>query len=249
MSLPFSNFQAGYVSTARRKDPFHQFIIGYPKLAAMMELQPKLAIYRQFGALNAQNLLYYQGELIDLQEQLRKQQWEDDRSQHEKRKEYASAWYRLQESKDDSDAEQLDIVLKIRKLLKEYSELRNNVKHKLEYSPRPDTALIQQHTIHSYRKPAKSDLDYVQNFLQDDTMRPLALLGDDAEIYGSMKYRDSHNPDLVALCPRSTDVIVFFMWIARVVGPGVGLFRGSIAIKYVLMDRREAKMQTWRVRR
>jgi hypothetical protein len=66
-----------------------------------------------------------------------------------------------------------------------------------------DTALIQQHTIHGYRKPAKWDLQYMQDYLQEDAMGPLALTGDDAGVWGSMQYRKSYSPDLVTLCPRA----------------------------------------------
>jgi hypothetical protein len=74
---------------------------------------------------------------------------------------------------------------------------------RLTSSQHADTALVQQHTIHSYRKPAKWDLEYMQDYLQQDSMGPLALLGDDAVVWGSMNDRKSYSPDLVALCPRA----------------------------------------------
>ena len=46
-------------------------------------------------------------------------------------------------------------------------------------------------------------MDHIQDYLQTDAMGPLALTGDDAEVWGSMKYRKSHKPDLIALCPRA----------------------------------------------
>jgi hypothetical protein len=40
---------------------------GYPKLARHMGASPEIAIFRRFGALNAQNLLYLQAELVHLE--------------------------------------------------------------------------------------------------------------------------------------------------------------------------------------
>jgi hypothetical protein len=104
------------------EDPFTDVVVGYPKLAAKMEIQPELAIYRRFGALNAQNLLYYQAQLIDLEEKLRRQQAQDDQNATGRKSMYAKTWYRLRESEDDGDTDQLDLVMKIRETLNEYSE-------------------------------------------------------------------------------------------------------------------------------
>ena len=57
--------------------PLAEKVRGYPKLAGQMGLRPEVAIFRRFGALNAENLLYFQAELAllerDLQEQQREQ--------------------------------------------------------------------------------------------------------------------------------------------------------------------------------
>jgi hypothetical protein len=185
------------------RDPLHDIVIGYPKLAAKMQLQPELAIFRSFGALNAQNLLYYQAELVDLEQQLRKQQVQDDQDKTGKKSMYAKTWYRLQDSHEDGDTEQLELVLKIRKTLKDYSESEMASRISVRYSPWTDAALIQQHTIHSYKRPAKWDLEHMQDYLQTDAMGPLVLTGYDADVWGSMTYRKSYSPDLVALCPRA----------------------------------------------
>jgi hypothetical protein len=104
------------------RDVLDHVVVGYPKLAAKIEIQPELAIFRRFGALNAQKLLYYQAELIDLEEKLREQQVEDDRDTRGTKSLYAKTWYRLKESDEDGDTEQLDLVMRIRQNLKEYSE-------------------------------------------------------------------------------------------------------------------------------
>jgi hypothetical protein len=105
------------------RDPFPHIVKGYPKLAAKMEIQPEASIYRRFGALNAQNLLYFQAELTFLERQLREQQWQDHQDQNTGSKSlYAVNWYRLDDSEVDGDTDQLELVLRIRERLKEYSK-------------------------------------------------------------------------------------------------------------------------------
>jgi hypothetical protein len=89
-------------------DPFRHVTIG-------------IAIYRRFGALNAQNVLYFQAELVDLEEKLRAQQVQDDGDPKGKKSLYAKTWFRLKDSAVDGDTRQLDLVMKIRETLREYS--------------------------------------------------------------------------------------------------------------------------------
>lgn len=84
----------------------------------MMESLPEAAIFRKFGALNAQNLLYYQAELTYLEQKLHAQQHTDKTQGTDLEKKYAVDWFWL----GRAPSTQLDLVLKIRTLLKEYSE-------------------------------------------------------------------------------------------------------------------------------
>jgi hypothetical protein len=105
-------------------DPFSGIVVGYPKLAAKLEVLPEAAIFRRFGALNAQNLLYYQAELAFLELELRAQQKQDSESQNGQGASYATNWQWLKHSKTDGDGRQLDLVMQIRDLLKQYSEFK-----------------------------------------------------------------------------------------------------------------------------
>ena len=96
-------------------------VYGYPRFAGQIETQPEYAIFRRFGALNAENLLYLQAELTDLEISLRQQQKVDSESGHARKSKYSRSWYPLSISKSHGDTTQLDIVLEIRKKLKEYS--------------------------------------------------------------------------------------------------------------------------------
>ena len=93
---------------------------GYANLSSVMATDRELAIYRRFGALNSQNLLYYQAELLGLEDDLREISAEDRRSQDPDKRLYGDNWYELSNAEPGKDM-QLQKVLQIRKLLKEYS--------------------------------------------------------------------------------------------------------------------------------
>lgn len=121
-----SHIDASLAGKMSYNDPFQHLIPGYPKLAAKIEVLPEVAIYRKFGALNAQNLLYLQAELTSLERDLRDQQIADHNERsldpNVKKYKYARSWEWLRESADDGSTAQLDLVIKIRETLKEYSK-------------------------------------------------------------------------------------------------------------------------------
>ena len=94
---------------------------GYAKLASLMGAYPEVAILRRFGALNAQNLLYLQAELVALEANLRACE-SQDRSRPE-RSAFSKDWYTLSQSAlaDEESGDQWRTVLKIRKRLRQYS--------------------------------------------------------------------------------------------------------------------------------
>jgi hypothetical protein len=94
---------------------------GYPTLAGEIEMRPEMAMFRRFGALNAENILYLQAELISLEGELRKQQSDDNASGHENKVKYAVNWLHLRHSRRNGDTKQLDLILKIRESLSQYS--------------------------------------------------------------------------------------------------------------------------------
>lgn len=120
---------------------------GYAKIATLMGAYPEVAIIRRFAALNAQNILYMQAELVDLESRLRRYEEEDRSSGDQNRVDYAVDWFKLSnavdaspssgsqtgtstndesEKADDGDNEvpqgrRWRLVLQIREKLKEYS--------------------------------------------------------------------------------------------------------------------------------
>jgi len=95
---------------------------GYSKIASLMSHHDELAIFRRFGTLNLQNLLYLQAELTHLEEDLRKIVANDQA--HPGRQFHTKYWYSLAHSENDEEKEQWDKVLQIRETLKEYSMRR-----------------------------------------------------------------------------------------------------------------------------
>jgi hypothetical protein len=100
--------------------PWDDLVTGYPKLAGRMEHLPEEAIFRRFGALNARNLLYFQAQLVALEGELVRRERED--SGQLERCRFANDWFWLSQSQLQGSSEQLDLVLKIRATLKEYSK-------------------------------------------------------------------------------------------------------------------------------
>jgi hypothetical protein len=68
---------------------------GYAKLASLMGAYPEVAIVRRFAALNAQNILYLQAELVNLESRLRLVEEEDRNSGDPSRVDCAVDWFKL----------------------------------------------------------------------------------------------------------------------------------------------------------
>ena len=94
---------------------------GYPKLADYVALEPQSAIFKRFGALNAENLFYMQAEIAGLEEELREIVANDTNSRDPKVQKFSQSWRILQAARENSA--QWQKRMEIRARLKEYSEL------------------------------------------------------------------------------------------------------------------------------
>src|SRR5579871_4460776 len=96
---------------------------GYPKLAGLMGAYPEAATFRRFGALNAENLLYLQAELSELEFELRKASDMNEKSADPTRAMYSTHWLSMRHSENtpNGDSHQWRLVLQIREKLNEYS--------------------------------------------------------------------------------------------------------------------------------
>jgi hypothetical protein len=96
---------------------------GYTKLASLMSAKPELAIFRRFGSLATQNLLYLQAELAHLEQELARSAKADAESGNDELKTYDRHWKSLAKSgpAPNGNSQQWVIALQIRKTLREYS--------------------------------------------------------------------------------------------------------------------------------
>lgn len=96
--------------------------MGYTDLALLMGQYPESAIYRRFSALNAENLLYLQAELVNLEKRYRKLKSTAVANDPEKIN-YDEDWYMLKHSGQAVPNDEVwTTFLEIRSKLKEYSE-------------------------------------------------------------------------------------------------------------------------------
>lgn len=87
-----------------------------------MSVYPEIAVFRRFGALSSQNLLYLQAELQDMEQSLHDVQIRDNNSANEANLFSVNWWYMAHADERGVNSEQWELVQKIREKLKEYSK-------------------------------------------------------------------------------------------------------------------------------
>jgi hypothetical protein len=92
---------------------------GYAKVAQFMGAHPEFAVLRRFKALNMQNMLYLQAEIMHLEAELRNQAEEDIQSGQ--RQDHAHDWWSLSQGEQIGDTRQWEVIIKIREKLEKYS--------------------------------------------------------------------------------------------------------------------------------
>lgn len=93
---------------------------GYAKLSSLMANDSEFAVYRKFGALNAQNLLYYQAELMGLEEHLHELAAENHTSQDLEKRLFSDDYFVLSHA-ESGKSQQFEKMMQNRSTLKEYS--------------------------------------------------------------------------------------------------------------------------------
>ncbi|KAI9668540.1 MAG: hypothetical protein M1831_000979 [Alyxoria varia] len=121
----------------------------YQKLSKFMGTWPEMSIFRRFGTLQAQNLLFLQAELAHLEDQLediRAEQRENEELAEKERLDLTQDWRTLADSYDSS--EEYQTVVNIKEKLREYN-----------------AALVQYHEICQLHSPTKHDLQNLKHWL------------------------------------------------------------------------------------
>lgn len=120
--LPFSERQSGgsFDDVVGDESDFNKLRQpNYAVLAELMGSNKEIAVFRKFDTLNMLVLSSLQAELLDLQHKLEDQILRDEHS--EKRTLRETSKYFRQMWQADSDSQQWELLLEIRKKLKEYS--------------------------------------------------------------------------------------------------------------------------------
>lgn len=205
----------------------------YPRLVRKMGEMPEVAIFRRFGTLNAQSLLYMQAELVCLEKKLHRLQSKDAAAPG-RRSRYAINWFWLSNSGDqgdgdDDDDAQLELVKEIRAKLKEYSKflpravlipntsswyrlfsyLAMNYRVLIS-TPNADEMLIQQMKIVAVDPPSSWDLRHIQRYLVSEEMAHGVLTGKDATLWDP----DQGHTDLLPLATRHNEDF-FSSWVTE----------------------------------
>ncbi|KAF3227112.1 hypothetical protein TWF106_010600 [Orbilia oligospora] len=107
------------VTQKRRPIPVHDVPLGYSKLAAFIDLEDDLAIFRRFSRLHARLLLYRQADIEEIEEDLA----ELDMIEEEEARNAGTPDNALNRSwrrEKDLDEYRVELVKKLRKSMKEY---------------------------------------------------------------------------------------------------------------------------------
>ncbi|TVY81624.1 hypothetical protein LSUE1_G004823 [Lachnellula suecica] len=174
---------------------------GYAKLGLLMGDFPEVAALRRFSALSAQNLLYLQAEIRQLEVDLRKYAEEDETSQHPDRKVYSVDWFALKDScketaDEGNDGRQWQTILEIREKLERY-----------------EIALLRHRALNKMTRPISRDLAFLNRWMQRTDMGNVYFHGEDRSTWSNEEWRH----DLVSLGVLGADDI-FFRWISQILG-------------------------------
>lgn len=95
----------------------------YPRLSEFMGLWPEVAIFRRFGALNAQNLLFLQAEIAHLERELKIIREREEKREDERGLLAQRSWFELSQATEDGEyCPQWAVIQNLRSKLSEYSE-------------------------------------------------------------------------------------------------------------------------------
>jgi len=181
---------------------------GYDRLGTLMGMVPETTAFRRFGALSAEDLLYRQAELIELERNLREYQDEDKKSGHEDRTRYALHWDSLRRSGDDdaadgNDGSQWETILEIREKLKEYHE-----------------AILRHKRMLEVPQPLLSQVKVLDQWMRRPIMGNVHLLGSD-----SKTWTEPDIEDMITLAPKvaednfTTELTIWCLeWYTRLLG-------------------------------
>ncbi|KAA6411901.1 MAG: hypothetical protein FRX48_04051 [Lasallia pustulata] len=161
----------------------------YNKLSKFMSSWPEVAIFRRFGALNAQNLLFLQAELVRLEDQLQNIREDDAQSADLEKKLSHQSWRSLVLAHEQGDAStsQWQKVLEIRDKLKEYN-----------------AALLEYRELCKLQMPNQRSLEALREWLARPECGDYFLRGIEADVWDADEAEQAD--DLVSLSPTRPSI-------------------------------------------
>lgn len=167
-------------------------VLGWPRLAELMAMKPGLESFSRFRELNVKNLLYYQVQLAALEEDLEEAEKKDYGEQQGEEK-YAKYAVDMIESGDDDPGtgaggrqdRQVDIVMKIRRILKEYSK-ETRVPEATKLSNQPDECLLLYNQVSSLPEPESLNLGTLREWLERPEYGNLLVRGAGSNAWGNL---------------------------------------------------------------
>ncbi|SLM38568.1 hypothetical protein LPUS_08827 [Lasallia pustulata] len=174
----------------------------YNKLSKFMGSWPEVAIFRRFGALNAQNLLFLQAELVRLEDQLQSIREDDAQSADLEKKQSHQSWRSLVLAHEQGDAStsQWQKVLEIRDKLKEYN-----------------AALLEYRELCKLQTPNQRSLEALREWLARPRCGDYFLRGIEADVWDAGEAEQA--ADLVSLSEVHVNRDVFSKFLAFYIVP------------------------------
>lgn len=173
----------------------------YPRLSEFMGLWPEVAIFRRFGALSAQNLLFLQAEIAHLERELQVVREREEKQEDERGLLAQRSWYQLSQATADGEhSPQWAIIQEIRAKLSEYNAF-----------------LLQYQKLCALHGPSKHDVECLREWLTRPECGDNFLQGVERDILHPRDERYLENQrasDLVTLSREAVERDFFSQWIS-----------------------------------
>lgn len=184
-------------------DSFRQ-LKGYPTFAAFIAKDKDAAIYRRFENLSARNLLYFQSELHDLENQLEDFDRKDAKDIRDLNAQKAARlWTHYKNDSNEQAQRRRNLQKTIKKKIKEYRMCSTERRTRLVLDNcGTDKAMVLESQILSLNAPSSRTLRAFKRWFKPSSTP--ALWGRDEHLF------DKEN-DLVALAPVDTDRLHLFL--------------------------------------
>ncbi|THY21631.1 hypothetical protein D6D01_06571 [Aureobasidium pullulans] len=201
-------------------------IQGYPELAKVMGAYRGMSIYLRFADLNARDLLVYQAEILQLEQQLEVY-------------DQAIPWGKanilkpLGESRSPMEKKHWNAQMKLRSKLKNYSrhiQAAAFSKIKSTNAIKTDEALLRQAKIQELQQPSPYDLNILTRWLEHEKGGNNFLNG-----FEDLPWTEERSSDLIALSKRDQDHLT--TWTAENLVPW--FFRKGITSRQPLPGQEE----------